>query len=161
MDSLLRDLFSHQAWADAEHWRAFEAHPGALADQALLTRLHHIHLVQRAFLAVATGQPLQRRKPEEYAGPAELRQEARAYHDAAAAFCDTVTDARLGELVTVPWFKDPPCTIKLSEALTQAVMHSHFHRGQNATRLRELGATPPHSDYIVWLWRGRPAAQWP
>ncbi len=161
MDTLLRDLFSHQAWADAEHWRAFEAQPGALDDPALRQRLHHIHLVQRAFLAVAQGEATQRRKLEEYASMAELRDEARAYHAAMSAWCDTAPDARLAEQVTIPWFKDPPCTIKLSEALTQAVMHSHFHRGQNATRLRELGATPPHSDYIVWLWRGRPAPHWP
>ncbi|MGA9362746.1 MAG: hypothetical protein WBW16_00070 [Bacteroidota bacterium] len=30
MNDLLLDLYAHQAWADAEHWRAFEAKPGAL-----------------------------------------------------------------------------------------------------------------------------------
>src|SRR5262252_828635 len=49
MASLLRDLYDHQHWADAEHWRVIEAHPSAAADQALRTRLHHINLVQRAF----------------------------------------------------------------------------------------------------------------
>jgi uncharacterized damage-inducible protein DinB len=39
-------------------------------------------------------------------------------------------------------------------------MHSHYHRGQNATRLRELGGTPPTTDYIVWLWKGRPQPAW-
>jgi uncharacterized damage-inducible protein DinB len=39
-------------------------------------------------------------------------------------------------------------------------MHSHFHRGQNATRLRELGGEPPTTDYIFWLWKGRPKPVW-
>jgi uncharacterized damage-inducible protein DinB len=37
-------------------------------------------------------------------------------------------------------------------------LHSQHHRGQNATRLRELGAVPPATDLIVWYWKGRPAA---
>jgi hypothetical protein len=28
MNSLLLDLYGHQAWADAEHWRAIGAHTG-------------------------------------------------------------------------------------------------------------------------------------
>jgi uncharacterized damage-inducible protein DinB len=39
-------------------------------------------------------------------------------------------------------------------------MHSHYHRGQNATRLRELGGEPPPTDLIVWYWKGRPAPEW-
>jgi hypothetical protein len=52
MTTYLHELYAHQEWADAEHWRAFEAYPAALADQALRERLHHIHLVQSAFLWV-------------------------------------------------------------------------------------------------------------
>jgi uncharacterized damage-inducible protein DinB len=62
--------------------------------------------------------------------------------------------------MSVDWFKDPPLTITIAEALTQCAMHSHYHRGQNATRLRELGVEPPLTDLIVWYWRGRPAAAW-
>jgi uncharacterized damage-inducible protein DinB len=34
--------------------------------------------------------------------------------------------------------------------LLQAVLHSQHHRGQIATRLRDLGGCPPTVDYIVW-----------
>jgi hypothetical protein len=50
MTSYLHELYPHQEWADAEHWRGFEAHPEALADKAIRERLLHIHLVQSAFL---------------------------------------------------------------------------------------------------------------
>ena len=66
---------------------------------------------------------------------------------------------RMEEIIEVPWFK-PPAKISVRQALTQAAMHSHYHRGQNATRLRELGGVPPMTDYIVWLKNGQPAAQW-
>jgi uncharacterized damage-inducible protein DinB len=47
------------------------------------------------------------------------------------------------------------------ETLLQIPMHSHYHRGQVNTRLRELGATPPLVDFIAWAWMGKPAAEWP
>ena len=50
MTTLLADLYGHQAWADAQHWRAIGAHQPARDDPAIRVRLHHIHIVQRAFL---------------------------------------------------------------------------------------------------------------
>lgn len=66
---------------------------------------------------------------------------------------------RLEEVVEVPWFR-PPVRISVRQAMTQAAMHSHYHRGQNATRLRELGGVPPMTDFIVWLRDGKPAPRW-
>jgi uncharacterized damage-inducible protein DinB len=68
-------------------------------------------------------------------------------------------DARFAEMIEVPWFQ-PPLKISVRHALTQAAMHSHYHRGQNATRLRELGAAPPGTDFIEWLRQGQPLARW-
>jgi uncharacterized damage-inducible protein DinB len=39
-------------------------------------------------------------------------------------------------------------------------MHSHYHRGQNAARLRELEGVPPGTDFIEWLRQGQPVAKW-
>ena len=157
---MLADLYGHQAWADAEHWRALQAHPAALADATLFERLYHIHAVQRAFLCVATGEPYQRRAASEFDPPALLAW-AREYHAAAAELIARLDGAALARPAHVSWFKDPPVSLTLEQALTQAAMHSHYHRGQNATRLRELGGVPPLTDLIVWWWKGRPAAQWP
>jgi uncharacterized damage-inducible protein DinB len=162
MNPLLRDFFGHQVWADAEHWRAIEAHPPAAADPALKTRLHHIHMVQRVFLwAVgdrATGFTVT--KPEEFASLAELKQYARGSHEEFDRFLERVSAARFDERITMPWFTNPPLSITVTEALTQCAMHSHYHRGQNATRLRELGGEPPPIDLIVWYWKGRPGPAW-
>lgn len=89
-----------------------------------------------------------------------LKERARGYHAGFAALLAETSDERLAEEADVPWFQDPPLRLRIEDALMQAAMHSHYHRGQNATRLRELGGKPPMTDFIVWLWRGRPPANW-
>lgn len=163
MRDTLIDLYRHQEWADAELWRAFEAHPSSLSDKTLFDRLHHIHLVQRFFLAIARGENVQAMKitkPEDYATPDALKAFAQEYHRAAGDFLATADTAALNRSINVPWFKDPALDLPIEQALLQAAMHSHYHRGQNATRLRELGGIPPLTDYIVWLWKGKTPAHW-
>ena len=161
MSTYLDELFGHQQWADAEHWRAFEANPGTLADKALYERLHHIHLVQHAFLWITgpgTSQ-FEYRKLEEFPDAAALKKYARqGLLDLDERLRSTAPD-RMEEIIEIAWFH-PPLRISRRQALTQAAMHSHYHRGQNATRFRELGGVPPTTDFIVWLRDGKPAARW-
>ena len=158
----LRNLYGHQSWADAEQWRALGEHPAARSDQAIHNRLHHIHFVQHAFLWTVGDRKSQfaMTTAEDFASFDELRSYAREYHERIAPFLAGLSDARLAEPVSIVWFKDPPLTITVAEALTQCAMHSHYHRGQNATRLRELGGVPPPTDFNFWQWKGRPAGAW-
>lgn len=161
--TMLEDLLRLQEWADAEHWRAIESCAAAAADPAIRTRLHHIHLVQRAF-AWIVGDRRERfaiSRPEDFADLAALRPFAAEYYARSFPQLVQLTSDQLARRVSVPWFQDPPLEIRVDEALTQCVMHSHYHRGQNATRLRELGGEPSTTDLIAWLWKGRPAASWP
>jgi uncharacterized damage-inducible protein DinB len=159
MNALLHDLLLHQAWADAEHWRAIGAHAPARDDLAIRTRLHHIAIVQRAFIWAAGDRQdaFAFTKPEDFTFEA-LKMYAREHHQRIAAYLASVSGERLTETIDIPWFTDPPLTLTVEQALTQCAMHSHYHRGQNATRLRELGGEPPGSDLIVWYWKGRPSA---
>ena len=161
MPSYLDELYAHQQWADAQHWRAFEAHPTALKDKALYVRLHHIHLVQHGFLWI-TGprtSPFEYKKAEEYPDPAVLKKYAQEGLADLDERLRTTTPDALEQIIEVPWFQ-PTLKISRRHALTQAAMHSHYHRGQNATRFRELGGVPPTTDFIVWLREGQPAAKW-
>ena len=162
MNPLLGDFYGHQRWADAEQWRAIEAHPAAAQDAAIRNRLHHIHIVQRVFLwAVGERKAgFALTKADDFASLADLKRYAREYHDEVAALLASVTGERLEERIAIPWFTDPPLSITVMEALTQCAMHSHYHRGQNATRLRELGGEPPGTDLIVWYWKNRPPPAW-
>lgn len=90
---------------------------------------------------------------------ADLKQHARNYHVEVRGLVGGLDQTGLEEFVEVPWFT-PPVKLSRRHALTQAAMHSHYHRGQNATRLRELGGVPPMTYFIIWLRKGQPAAQW-
>jgi uncharacterized damage-inducible protein DinB len=162
MNPLLRDLYGHQEWADAEHWRAIEAHPPALADPAIRDRLHHIHLVQHVFLWVAGDRqaPPQITKPAEFADSNALKEYGRSGHRALAVLLESTPPGRFAEIISMPWTPAGSAELTVERALTQAAMHSHYHRAQNATRLRELGGVPPGTDLIVWYWKSQPAAQW-
>lgn len=159
MSTYLEELYAHQEWADAEHWRAFESFPPALTDKAIRERLVHIHLVQHAFLWI-TGPRTDQfalKNVEDFVNMTNLNDYAKEGSTQLSAFVRSVGAAE--EIIEVPWFQ-PPAKISIRHALMQAAMHSHYHRGQNATRLRELGGVPPATDFIVWLHKGQPKAQW-
>jgi uncharacterized damage-inducible protein DinB len=160
MNPILRDLLAHQFWADTELWNAVAANAAARTDRAIHGRFHHLHLVQRFFVWAVSDRGVQPTitRPEEYPSLDRLREYARGSHQQVQACIDAFTADSLERPVTIPWFQEPPLTISVTEALTQLAMHSHHHRAQNATRLREIGGEPPPMDLIVWYWKGRPAA---
>jgi uncharacterized damage-inducible protein DinB len=164
----LAELFRHMEWADSMVWAAALVKPEAGEDAALRERLYHIHMVQRAFLKVWKNEAV---KPPASASfpnlPALLSWTRDSYGEL------NEYAAHLGELdlerpVVMPWIEmfearmgrkaDVPT---FHETLLQVVMHSAYHRGQVSTRLRELGAEPPLTDFIAWVWRGKPQPDWP
>ena len=161
MASYLDELYAHQEWADAEHWRAFSAHPNALKDKALYARLHHIHLVQHGFLWITgpRSSTFEYKKAEDYSDPAALKEYAQQGLADLGERLRSMTPEAFEEIIEIPWFQ-PALKISRRQALMQAAMHSHYHRGQNATRFRELGGAPPTTDFIVWLKDGQPPAKW-
>src|ERR1700674_3896601 len=101
MPSYLDELYAHQEWADAEHWRAFEGHAAALTDRAIRERLHHIHLVQSGFLWVVGPRSEQfvMTKIEDYSNITDLKTFARKCHSKMAAMLGGTDDLRLGEVI--------------------------------------------------------------
>src|SRR5262245_30304033 len=101
MNPRLRDLFGHQQWGDAEHWRALEAHPAAAADAAIRNRLHHIHLVQRAFRWMVSDRqtPLPLTTPDDFPTLRELKEYARGYHEEIAPFLNGLPAARFEQTI--------------------------------------------------------------
>ena len=157
----LHELFRHQEWADASHWRAFEGHAAALTDRTLCERVLHIHRAQHAFLWMVSRREgeIVFPKLEDFSGMDAVKSYARQYHAAMAELLRGLGEEQLEETIEVAWFK-PSLTISVRHALTQVTMHSHYHRGQNATRFKELGGKPPMTDFIVWVREGKPAPTW-
>lgn len=57
MLEMIRSLYAHQAWADASLIGAIRKHEAAERDENLRKTLHHMDVVQRAFLALFLKQP--------------------------------------------------------------------------------------------------------
>ncbi len=156
---LILDLFRYQCWADAKLLLAVRAQSGAAEDPQLLGTLHHTVMVQRFFLAKFLDEPFA--IDAEQLVPSSFEDLVSAYRRTEAALADFVgslEDTDLGERrISIQFASEALPT--LGEALTQVVLHGQNHRGQCLRRLRELGATPPTIDYIVWS-IGRPGPDW-
>ncbi len=152
---MLQDLFRHEAWADKQLWSALQACTAAHDDGEIRKRLHHAHAVQRAFLQVFNGEtPNHKILARKFESLDALHASTHRYHEGIEDFVTQLSEEQIQSPITIPWFPDTP--MPLAEALTQVVMHSQHHRGQNAARLRALGSAPPMMDFIVWISKGRP-----
>ena len=165
----LQDLVAHAEWADTEVWNAVAATPRALDDTGIRDYLHHIHMVQRLFVALWSNQSpaaIVARQPSDFT-IADLRAWGRPFYSDATAFLGTATPERLSEPLTVPWAARLEAEKGVSlhaptvgETVFQVVNHTTHHRAQVSVRLRALGGEPPLVDYIAWVWFGRPPAAW-
>jgi len=164
----LRQLAAYMEWADATAWRAVLEAPAARADASLLDTMHHVHLVQHLFHQAWAGEPLQVSERTPSQPPGALARWGRDAHRDIAAFLSTAREADLSFPFRMPWasrFEEragrPAAAHTLEESVLQVVLHTQHHRGQLCARLRALGLEPPALDFIVWMWGGRPAPDWP
>ena len=155
---MIRDLFAHNSWANAEVWKFVAATPASHNDKRVLELLNHIHVVQRFFVSTVQGTPLTRDELQREMDRVELRASFRQFHESTDTFLAKMRESHLDDHVNVPWF--PNFQPKVHEALMQATMHSLHHRAQVATLLRQLGGQTTPIDYIVWAALGRPQPSW-
>lgn len=155
MRATLMDLTRHCIWADDALWSAVLGHAEARDDSAIHERFHHIHLVQYAFVSIVRSEAVDPEKGKDLPVE-ELREWGRGNAVTLHELTRLIPDEALTEHFAVPWFREPPIEISRGEAILQACLHTAHHRGQNASRLRELGGEPPIVDYIYWIWKGRP-----
>ena len=162
----LTDLYRHMEWADAAVWGAVLGSEAGRADAKLREYLHHLHLVQRAFLRAWRAEPREAPYPE-FADAPSLMEWGRAYYAEAHAHLAALGDEQLSGPLPVPWASmvervlgRAPDLTTVGDTVLQVALHSMYHRGQINARLREVGGEPPLVDYIAWVWTGRPAPGW-
>src|SRR5437667_3045425 len=130
-------------WADAVEWKAIRSLAGE--DVALRDKVHHLHVVQRAFFAIWNAHSADLNDLFASRDLIALQSWAREYHAQVTPFIAGLKHEDLSRKVHLPWAErfgqraeDP----MLGETMIQVAMHSQYHRGQINTRLRELGAEP-------------------
>ena len=155
----VRNLMAHAEWANAVFFHAWSKSP-AREHEEMRKRVRHVNGVQAGFLAVLRGEAPGH--PTDDAPPdfATLKARAEWSHGGLQAYVRDLDLAGLSRSVRIPWFPDPPCVIRVDEALVQVAMNSQHHRGQLMTRLKDLGSEPKNVDWIIWLWKNKPAARW-
>ena len=149
----LKELFRYQSWADAEHWRAFRENPALLVDEEIRKRLNHTVKASEMLCALARGEApnMAGWKDSESAEALESAlQRAGQIMEATLGSVDTE------KIVAVPRGPKGPFESPAGVLLLQALMHGQHHRGQNASRMRQLGVTPPMTDLIIWHALGQP-----
>lgn len=159
-----RALMGHTEWAESLVWQAVLSLPQE--DAELQAKLHHLHMVQWAYLHIWRGESVRPRELGTFATREALRDWAREYYGELADYLARLSAADLAREVRFPWAdrlvqrfgKARPAS--WVESVMQVAMHSGYHRGQAARRLRELDVEPPLTDYIAWIWMDRPAADW-
>ncbi len=161
-----RGLLAHMEWADAITWKAVTALAAARQDAPVADKLYHLHSVHWAYLQVWRGEALQIPERGTLGDSAALFAWARPYYSELRGFVDTLDEAALSRPLTFPWADalearfGSVARATLGETILQVAMHTAYHRGQIAARLRELGGEPQITDFIMWVWMKRPAPEW-
>ncbi len=163
----LGQLLDHMRWADAVVWTEALDVPAAEEDSRIRQLLHHVHEVQRAYLHVFREQPLDLPEPARFETLVSIAAWGRECHRELAAFVRDLTPTELEKEVRFPWADQlaarlgtaHPATVE--QGLHQIASHSTYHRGQINTRIRELDGEPPLTDFVAWIWAGRPEPEWP
>jgi uncharacterized damage-inducible protein DinB len=163
---IVRAQFRHAEWADAAVWKSVMESEIARGDKDLRARLEHMALVQQSFMHSWRGETLDYKLASTF-DLETLGRWTRDYHARAATYVAEVAETDLGHEHILPWshlagqhFGREMAATTLAETLVQVCLHTAHHRGQVTARLREIGATPPQTDFIIWAWFGKPIADW-
>jgi len=149
----LKDLALYQVWADGEHWKALHANAALLDDSEIRKRLNHMVMAYEMLQTLARGGSADPTGMKERDSAEELEAAMGQAHERMA---ETLASADLEKMIALPRGPKGPFEAPAGILLLQALMHSHHHRSQNASRMRQLGVTPPMTDFVLWYALGRP-----
>jgi uncharacterized damage-inducible protein DinB len=150
---MLLEMARHQTWADAQHWEALRKNDVLLQDEEIRKRLNHMVLALRIQTGRARGET-----PDPSATPPIESADAleAALIQANTELIEAISVLDLRRTVDLPRGRRGPWQAPAGALLLQVVLHGQHHRGQNAARMRQLGAVPPMTDYLAWRSLGKP-----
>lgn len=162
----IEDLFRHMEWADSVVWAEVLRRPDTAIDGRLRELLHHVHSVHWAYLQIWSGEAIEVPELDTFEDAEAVRAWGRAFYGRAPELLGRFEAEGLDGTVELPWADrlverfGEVRPVTMEETALQVILHSTYHRGQANARLRELGGEPPLTDYVAWLWAGRPEPAW-
>jgi uncharacterized damage-inducible protein DinB len=140
----MRRLLAHDGWANAAALAALRASPAPEKARAWMA---HLIGAERTWLARIREEP-----PAMAVWPdldldacaAELTELGAEWQ----RLLDGLDEEGLGEGVAYRNSKGEFWTSTVGDILTHVLLHSHYHRGQIASAVREAGGTPAYTDFI-------------
>ena len=163
----IENLLDHMMWSDAEVWKKILSFDLIQNDERIKKLLYHLHQVQYAFYFLWNELPLEIPKPEEFSDLKSIAKWGFDYQQKLEEFLSSAKSVEKDKVIQIPWSvfmerktKQKVVPATLEETMLQVASHSTYHRGQINTRFRELGGDPPSVDFIVWVWLGKPKADW-
>jgi uncharacterized damage-inducible protein DinB len=163
---VLKDLEAQCEWADSVVLRALLGQESLETDADCLERFRHLLVVQRLYLDLIEGRPVDREATRDLDARA-LSVFARESHAGWRRVLGGLAASDLDRIVPLPFaerfsqrlgFQVGDAT--LGDICLQVHTHSTHHRGQICARIRALGAEPPMTDLIFWVLSRRPEACW-
>lgn len=163
MLSDIKELSDHMYWADSIVWSEVMKISHHDDIQIIFDLLFHLHSVQHAYFSLWHNQHLGQLEKIKFINLSALSNWGLEFHKKYNVFINSLSEEKLNQTVEIPWTKyfekkigKPPAKTNLIQTIYQVIMHSTYHRGQINKKIRELGGEPPLTDYIYWIWIGKP-----
>ena len=111
--------------------------------------LVHMMSAERRWLSIWQGNPVDPLMPEDLPDLASLASCWETVEQDMRSFAAAVTD--VARSVSVPRPDGEAVLFPLNQLMQHVVNHSSYHRGQVATLMRQLGATPAKTDLVTYF----------
>jgi uncharacterized damage-inducible protein DinB len=154
----VRNQFAYDVWANARLLDAaarltteeFVRDLGASFGSVRGTLIHIIWGEKRWLHRWVTGSRLHDPAPHDFPDCATLQEALSQLNTDRRAFAEQLTDQRLQSTMSI---RDQDFT--LADLIRHVTNHSTYHRGQVVLLLRQLGHTPPPTDYALFVLESR------
>lgn len=156
----LNSLFAFKAWADSELFACLQELPPG-SDEPLhrcLRTLNHVHVVDRIFRALLSGEP----RPFDGTNTRETPTLATLQRDVAATdawFVDYVgalAEPARAEVLAFTFTDGDAGRMSREEILLHVVTHGGYHRGNVGQVLKSISVAPPRDLYTRYLHSSEP-----
>jgi len=162
----IAELYAYDRWANARFFDAMSALDGARLDAAIVSSFPSLrstlaHIVAgewiwlERWLGANPTEP-----PAWFESPSieTLRDRLDDVEMRRDRWLSTLDDEALGQPLSYRRVNGDAFSQPLRDTLVHVVNHSTYHRGQLVTMLRQVGATPPGTDFVTFTRQRAPSA---